>query len=150
MFFTIQKYELVSNDTKINEKWHYHSNMFNKRIIERGKVTSPFSALPVQRICPDRPWEKELRPRGLSTHTVLSWRDIIYCKHGSCSVLGCTNDHKTLCLVPPSETIFSGNAPNISPTSSTWSNTKLDLRNVWKWSPVQYQLSSAQLQHSKK
>ena len=34
----------------------------------RRKVTSPFSALPAQRICPDRPWEKELRPRGLSIH----------------------------------------------------------------------------------
>ena len=83
MFFTIKKCDLVSNDTKINENgWNVHLNMFNKRIIERGKVTSPFSALPAHNL--SRPpmrkgattaWAQHTHSSFLERHHILqAWQ----------------------------------------------------------------------------
>ncbi len=122
---------------------------------------------PLSLLCPPREFGPPMRKCEATAAFFFSSRDIMACKrakHGSCSVFGCTNEHRSIFVVPSSEPmkklwvhfIFSGNAPTTLPkhfTDDSFLNLgqyKAGLAERLKPSLDQYQLSLAQLQTSDK
>ncbi len=121
---------------------------------------------PLSLLCPPREFgsahEKMRYNRGEATAAFFFFprETSLLCKrakHGSCSVFGCTNEHRSIFVVPSSEPmkklwvhfIFSGNAPTTLPkhfTDDSFLNLgqyKAGLAECLKQSLDQYQLSLA-------